>query len=152
MGALNMPDRTVTARTLIKLDQRSVFDWVADFRNVPRVLPSVIRWQPVGVGVRGVGARFDVAMRAFGLPLTGEVVLDDWDEPKSIGWHSVSGLIQQRGTWAFRAGPQGTLVVLTITYAAPAGPGSFLASRVENTLKNRLERALLEMRDLLEES
>lgn len=128
-----------------------MFAWVGDHRNVPRVLEGITRWEPLGDRDRGRGARFDVAMSVLGLPLTNVLVLDDWDEPWSIGWRSESGLIPQTGRWRFQPTPEGTEVTLSISYRPPAGVvGAMLAGQVEGLVQGRLQAALAKMKDLLE--
>lgn len=128
-----------------------MFAWVADHRNVPRALEGVTRWEPLGDRDRGRDARFDVAMSALGFPLTNVLVVDAWDEPRTIGWRSESGLISQTGRWRFEPTPEGTEVTLSISYRPPAGlVGAMLAGQVEGVIEGRLEAALARMKDLLE--
>ena len=146
-----MAHRRFSARTVIARDPADVFAWVADHRNVPTVLEGVDRWEPLGEAVTGVGARFDVSMRALGVPLDNVLVLDRWDEPRAIGWRSESGLIPQSGGWRFEPRPGGTEVTLTIGYEPPGGAlGGLLAGRVEGMVRGRLAQALERMRTILE--
>src|SRR5438105_15663996 len=105
-----MAERRFDARTLVAAGPETVFEWVADYRNVPRVLSGVSRWRPLGARTRGRGARFDVRLRAFGLPLEATLVLDAWEAPRSIGWRSESGPLPHAGRWRFEARPEGTEV------------------------------------------
>lgn len=128
-----------------------VFAWVADHRNVPRVLEGVSRWEPLGARDRGQGARFKVAMRVLGVPLENVLVLDRWDEPREIGWRSESGLIGQTGGWLFEAQPGGTQVTLTICYRPPGGVvGGLLAGQVDSVVRGRLQVALERMKVIIE--
>jgi len=146
-----MATRRFSARTVIARAPGDVFAWVADHRNAPQVLEGVDRWEPVDDQVRGVGARFDVSMRALGLPLENVLVLDRWDEPRAIGWRSESGPVAQAGAWRFRPRPEGTEVTLTISYEPPGGAvGGLLASGVDGLVRGRLERALQRMKAVLE--
>jgi len=146
-----MAPRRFAARTVIARDPADVFEWVADYRNVPAVLAGIDRWEPLGERTRGRGARFDVSMRALGLPLENVLVLDDWDEPRAIGWRSESGLVAQTGGWRFEPRPDGTEVVLSISYEPPGGAvGGLLAGRVDGVVRGRLEAALARMKALLE--
>ena len=124
---------------------------MADHRNVSRVLEGVDRWEPLGERVAGVGARFDVSMRALGLPLDNVLVLDRWDEPRAIGWRSESGLVPQAGGWRFEPRAGGTEVTLTIGYEPPGGAlGGLVAGRVDGLVRGRLEQALARMKAALE--
>jgi ribosome-associated toxin RatA of RatAB toxin-antitoxin module len=142
-----------TARVIAESTPRQAFDFVADYRNVPRVLDGVTRWEPLSRQSRGVGARFEVEMRTFGVPLHNVLVLDVWEEPDRIGWRSESGLVEQRGRWTFMPMAGGTEIELRIAYAPPGGPlGSLVAGPAAGTVRRRLETALSRMRDLLAES
>jgi uncharacterized membrane protein len=146
-----MAVRRFSARVVIARPAAEVFAWVADPRHVALVLDGVDRWEPLDDRATGVGARFDVSMRALGLPLENVLVLDRWDEPRAIGWHSESGLVAQSGGWRFEPRGDGTEVTLTIGYDPPGGPlGGLLAARVDGMVRDRLQRALERMRDRME--
>jgi len=148
-----MPERCFSAQALIRRDPSDVFAWVADHRNVAKVLEGVSRWEPLGETNRGPGARFRVAMQALGLPLENILVLDSWDEPRAIGWHSESGLIAQTGGWRFEAEAGSTRVTLTIRYTPPGGAlGGLVAGRADALVRGRLAAALVRMKDILEGS
>ncbi len=128
-----------------------MFAWVADYRNVRRVLDGVERWQPLGDRTRGVGARFNVSMRALGLPLENVLVLDRWAEARTIGWKSETGLIPQTGTWRFEPRGTGTDVTLAISYEPPGGAvGALLTARADGIVRRRLDESLERMKEQLE--
>ena len=146
-----MAVRRFSARIVIARPPAEVFAWVADPRHVALVLEGVDRWVPLDDRATGVGARFDVSMRALGFPLENVLVLDRWDEPREIGWRSESGLVAQSGGWRFEPRADGTEVTLTIGYEPPGGPlGGLLAGRVDGLVRDRLRRALERMRDRME--
>ncbi len=146
-----MSEHVFAARAHIDRPPEAVFDWVADYRNVPTVLEGIGRWHPLGKQTRGAGARFDVEMDALGLPLQNVLALESWEEPRQIRWRSESGLIPQRGGWLFRRRGAGTDVVLEIAYSPPGGVvGGLLANTVNSTVRRRLERALEKMKAILE--
>lgn len=146
-----MAIRSFSARTEIARPPADVFSWVAEPAHVALVLDGVDRWEPLDGRATGVGARFDVSMRALGLPLENVLVLDRWDEPRAIGWRSESGLVAQSGGWRFEPRGDGTEVTLTIGYEPPGGAlGGLLAGRVDGLVRDRLRRALERMRDMLE--
>ena len=144
-------EREFRARRQIAALPETLFDFVADHRNVPLVLEGVTRWQPLSARSQGIGARFDVEMSAAGLPLGGILVLDRWDRPHEIGWKSESGLVRQVGRWRFTGAAAGTWVELAITYRPPgAALGGLVAAGLEGVVRRRLERALERMAELLE--
>jgi len=142
-----------TARVTAASTPRQAFDFVADHRNVPRVLDGVSRWEPLSRQTRGVGARFEVEMRTLGFPLQNMLVIDIWEEAERIGWRSESGLVEQRGRWTFTPVAGGTEIELRIAYRPPGGAlGGLVAGRAAGIVRRRLETALARMRDLLAES
>lgn len=146
-----MAQRRFFARTVIARDPATVFAWVADHRNVPRVLEDVRRWEPIGRRTTGEGATFAVTMRMFGQDHEDVLILDTWDEPVAIGWRSESGWGGHTGDWRFRTVHSGTEATLTITYDAPGGVlGGLAAAPLESALRGRLEQALDRMRATLE--
>ncbi|MGH7776522.1 MAG: SRPBCC family protein [Candidatus Dormibacterales bacterium] len=130
------------ARRLVGAPPEAVFEFLADHRNATRVLDGVTRWEPLGARVRGVGARFDVEMRALGMPVAARLVLDVWDPPNAIGWSSESGPVPQRGDWTLRPAPGGTEVELKISYQPPGRAAGLVAAALEWTVRRRLESAL----------
>jgi ribosome-associated toxin RatA of RatAB toxin-antitoxin module len=144
-------ERRFSAHTLIRREVGDVFAWVADYRNAPAVLEGVTRWGPAGEQTAGAGARFDVEMQVLGFPLSTELVIDVWDEPREIEWSSRSGLVSQWGGWTFESRPEGTRVTLTIAYRPPGGAaGNLIAGQADGLVRARLQRALETMKDVLE--
>jgi uncharacterized membrane protein len=143
--------RRFMARTFIRRPAEDVFDFVADYRNVPRVLDGVSRWDPVGRRTRGVGARYRVEMRTLGIPLSATLRLDGWRRPERISWVSEGGLIPQSGGWAFKSREGGVDLELHMAYEPPAAAlGNFIAGRVEALVRRRLDAALERIRRDLE--
>jgi len=142
--------RVFTARVTAAVPARRAFDFVADYRNVSRLLDGVTRWEPLGRD-HGVGARFDVEMRTFGIPLHNVLVIDRWDEPRELAWRSESGLIEQTGGWRFKPRRGGTEIELRIAYEPPgAALGNLIAGRADALVRRRLEMALERMQAELE--
>ncbi len=144
-----------TAEVKVKCTPERAFDYFADHRHVAAVLEGVTRWEPIGKKTRGVGARYDVEMSAFGFPLKSVLRLNRWQRPEVIGWISESGLIKQEGGFTFqevtsRSGP--TLrIELRIAYEPPASfIGAAIAGRMDWMVRRRLTRALEQIRDVLE--
>lgn len=143
--------REFTASVHIRCSAQEAFDFVSDYRNVERVLEGVTRWEPVDGRTRGAGTRWNVEMRTFGISLSNRLLIDRWDEPRAIAWHSEAGLIVQHGSWTF--GPVGdeTEVTLRIAYEPPgAAIGNLLASRTDGAVRQRLRHSLAQMKELLE--
>ena len=146
-----MAPHRFTARTVIARPPSEVFAWVAEPSHVPLVLEGVERWQPLGDRADGAGARFDVRVRALGVAVETVLVLDRWEVPRAIGWRSESAPVPHSGGWRFAPRGAGTEVALTIDYEAPGGLlGSLVTARVDAILRERLDRAMRRMRDMIE--
>jgi uncharacterized membrane protein len=143
--------REFSAKTFINSSIDDVFDFVADYRNVPSVLDGVKRWEPITSHSKGVGATYRVEMSALGIPMADTLKLDLWERPHAIGWHSVGGIMPQLGRWRFTARDGGVDVELRIRYAPPAGIiGDALARPLDGTVRRRLERAVARMKQAIE--
>jgi uncharacterized membrane protein len=128
-----------------------VFDWVADYRNVPRVMAGISEWRPIGKRAEGVGARYQVALGELPIPVRAKLVIVEWKRPEAIAWATESGPVTNQGRWTFSAEEGGTEVELTVTYQPPAGGlGNILASGIEGIIRGRIVTALDRMKEELE--
>jgi hypothetical protein len=135
----------------VKCSPERAFDYFADHRHVAEVLEGVSKWEPVGTKTRGIGARYNVEIVAFGLPLKSVLRLNRWRPPDEIGWVSESGLIKQDGGFTFKKVPGGVRIELRIAYEPPASfVGAALARPLDRMVRGRLERALERIRERLE--
>jgi uncharacterized membrane protein len=135
----------------VRTTPERAFEYFSDHRHVPEVLEGVSRWQPIGARSRGVGARYDVEMVTFGVPLKNVLRLDRWRKPEVIGWVSESGLIKQEGGFRFRRIEDGVRIELRIAYEPPASIiGAAVARRMDGIVRSRLDRALQRIKDTLE--
>jgi uncharacterized membrane protein len=139
------------SRVEAKTTPERAFDYFADYRHVAEVLEGISKWSPVSQKTRGVGARYSVEMVAFGFPLRNVLRLNRWRRPKEIGWVSESGLIKQEGGFTFTETANGVSIELRVAYEPPGSVvGAAVASRVDGTVRHRLEQALHRIRDRLE--
>lgn len=140
-----------SAGVTVESTPERAFDYFADYRHVAEVLEGVSRWEPMGAQTTGVGARYRVEMTAFGIPLKNVLRLNRWSRPREIGWVSESGLIKQDGGFSFREVAGGVRIELRIAYQPPASVlGAAVARRMDGLVRHRLERALEQIRDVLE--
>jgi uncharacterized membrane protein len=141
-----------TATVVVERRPGDVFDWVADYRNVPRVLDGVQRWEPVGDQSEGIGAVFDVRIGVLAIGLGIRLQLTEWDRPRGIAFRSATAGITADGRWRFRPHVRGTEVSLTIAYRLPGGGlGDFVARRIEGLMRARVLKALDRMKAAIEE-
>lgn len=135
----------------VKTTPERAFDYFADYRHVANVLEGISRWQPIGRKTQGAGARYDVEMVTFGLPLRNVLRLSTWRRPEAIGWMSESGLIKQEGGFRFVRTDDGVRIELHIAYEPPASVlGAAVARRFDGLVRGRLERAMARIRQTLE--
>jgi hypothetical protein len=135
----------------VKTTPERAFDYFADHRHVKEVLDGVTLWRPIGSRSEGVGARFDVEMITFGVPLRNVLRLSRWRRPEAIGWVSESGLIKQEGGFRFQEIEGGVRIELRIAYEPPASVvGAAVAHRFDGMVRRRLELALERIRERLE--
>ena len=135
----------------VKTTPERAFDYFADHRHVAGVLEGVTRWQPLEARTAGIGARYDVEMVTFGVPLRNVLRLSTWRRPEAIAWVSESGVIKQEGGFRFVRTDDGVHVELRIAYEPPASVlGAAVAHRFDSLVRGRLERALARIRDVLE--
>ncbi len=135
----------------VKSSPERAFDYFADYHHVAEVLDGVSKWQPVGTNSRGVGARYNVELVAFGLPLKSVLRLNRWRRPAEIGWVSESGLIKQDGGFTFEKVKADVRIELRIAYEPPASfVGAALARPLDRMVRERLKRAMERIRDRLE--
>ena len=135
----------------VKTTAEHAFDYFADHRHVAEVLDGISKWRPVSQKTKGVGARYSVEMVAFGFPLRNVLRLNRWRRPREIGWVSESGLIKQEGGFTFTDTGDRVRIELRIAYEPPGSlVGAAVASRVDGTVRRRLEQALKRIRDRLD--
>jgi uncharacterized membrane protein len=135
----------------VKSSPERAFDYFADYHHVAAVLDGVSKWEPVGTKTRGAGARYNVELVAFGLPLRSVLKLNVWKRPEEIGWVSESGLIKQDGGFTFEKTPAGVRIELRIAYEPPASfVGAALARPLDRMVRERLKKAMERIRDRLE--
>jgi uncharacterized membrane protein len=141
-----------TADVTVKCPPKRAFDYFADYRHVAAVLEGVSRWEPIGTKTRGIGARYSVEMDALGFPLKSVLRLNRWQPPHEIGWVSESGLIKQEGGFTFDEVRGGVHIKLRIAYEPPAAfVGEAIARRLEGVVRHRLQQALEQIRQQLEQ-
>ena len=148
-----MAQREFSATVTVKCSPERAFDYFADHRHVAAVLDGVSKWEPIGKKTEGVGARYEVEMVALGFPLKSVLRLNRWRRPHGIGWVSERGLIKQEGGFTFTEIKGGVHIVLRIAYTPPGAIlGAAVAGRLDGVVRDRLQKAVERIRDVLETS
>ena len=148
-----MAQREFSAAVTIKCSPERAFDYFADYKHVAAVLEGVTQWKPIGTKSEGIGARYEVEMVALGFPLKNVLRLDRWRRPHEIGWVSELGLIKQEGGFTFTRVKGEVHIVLRIAYTPPGAIlGAAVAGRLDGVVRDRLQKALERIREVLETS
>ena len=147
-----MPSLQFSSSVDIRCTPEKAFDYFADYRHVAAVLKGINHWEPIGARTQGVGARYTVELQAIGVPLRSVLRINRWRRPHEIGWVSESGLIKQEGGFTFTPRPSGVRIVLRIAYTPPGwAVGAAVGKRLDWVVRQRLEEAMNEIKDVLEE-
>ncbi|TCN49874.1 ribosome-associated toxin RatA of RatAB toxin-antitoxin module [Rhodococcus sp. SMB37] len=76
------------------------FDYIDDHRTVPDWMFGVVRFEPVGAQIQGLGATFDATMRVGPKNLDSRVEIVEWEHRKAIVLSSISGF-RTSSSWRF---------------------------------------------------
>ena len=105
-----------------------VFAYMDDYRNVPRWLFGITRFEPVGEQESGLGAVFDGAI-SLGVTLKARVKCTGWERDRLIELESIKGFTSS-SRWVFEEEDGGTRVTGSVTYELPFGPAGASIGRV----------------------
>lgn len=107
-----------------------MFDYMDDYRTVPRWMFGLSRMEPVGEQTSGVGAVFDGAMKLGPKTLHSTVEVTRWERDKVIGMKSVKGFVNW-STWQFDpVDDERTRLTVDFTYELPGGPAGRLLGKI----------------------
>jgi len=128
---------TASATTVVRASAEKVFDFVADYRNIPRLQPQFASAKVVTEEERGLGAVVELAGRFRGMPMRVKNRIITFTPPNRLA--SISeGTVLSRNIWEFEpvegeSGTPSTRATLTIDYKV-AGPFGKLFTGVASTL------------------
>ena len=108
-----------------------VWDYIADPTNYPHFVAGITRWEILGERRNGLGARYQMLVRAGAADVGGQIEIVEWKPPTDMALHSVTGA-DQRFRFRLRPGSGGrTKVELRWAYGvAGSGLGGLIAERV----------------------
>ena len=142
----------VTVATDVAAPAAAVWEVVTDPARYLHIMDGITRWELAGGPERGLGARYRMLMRVGSAEIGGLVEVVEFNEPRELAWHSVTG-IDQRGRWRLRETKPGrTRVELRLTYGvAGAGLFGWIAERVaEPIVRGHLRRSLGQLKRQVE--
>ncbi len=127
-----------------------VFDYVADYRNVPDWLFGVETFEPVGDVDHGLGAVFDAAMH-LGMTLKSRIEVNAWVDSRLIGFDSIKGF-KNSSRWNFeRTGDTSTLITAEVSYSLPFGPaGKAMGKVIEPFVKRAVAHSSAQLKEQVE--
>jgi uncharacterized membrane protein len=92
---------------LIDAPVERVFDFVADYHNVPRMQTQFKSVRLLSAQERGPGAQIEAVGSFRGMPLTAQMTIVGFEEPHVLVSDSTGG-VRSRTTWRFDAQPGAT--------------------------------------------
>jgi len=130
---------TVCASATVATSAEEAFDFIADYRNIPRLQPHFVTATLVGDVERQVGAQVDLDGRFHGIPMRARNRIIAYDPPVRLV--SVSeGTVLSRSTWELQQvgdDPATTRVTLTVDYKLRSSLGGLLMGSSLGSLFNR---------------
>lgn len=135
----------------------TVFEFVADYRNIPRLQPHFDTVRPTTAETRGLGAQLDLHGRFLGMPITAHTTIISFEPPHLLISDSTGG-VRSRSTWRFTAvppatpgqGPPTTRAGLTVDYDLTMPGGRLLGGMIQPELVNMTVDSLQRLKRLLE--
>lgn len=99
----------------------AAFAYLDDYRNVPKWMFGVSRFDPVGQATHGLGAVFDGAFAVRPVKLSARVRITEWEQDRLIVLTSVTGFANS-SRWQFSAdGPDRSTLHIVFAYELPGG-------------------------------
>lgn len=128
-----------------------MFDYMDDYRMVPRWMFGLDRMEPTTEQTSGVGATFDGAMKLGPKTLHSTVEVTQWEKDTVIGMTSIKGF-KNHSTWRFDpVDDEHTRLTVDFTYELPGGPaGKLLGKVIEPFVAVAIKHTESQLRDQVE--
>jgi uncharacterized membrane protein len=130
-----------------------VWEWITNPSRALHYMSGITRFEVLSDEPRGLGARYRTSMRVGSAEIGGIVEVVEFQPPRDMAWHSVTGL-DQRVRFRLRELPHGrTHVEFRLAYGvAGSGLGGWLAERVAApTVRGHLRRSLHQLKRQVEQ-
>jgi ribosome-associated toxin RatA of RatAB toxin-antitoxin module len=147
---------TVAAQVVVTCEAEKVFDFIADYRNIPRLQPHFSTVTLSGEKERGLGASVEMRGRFKGMPMRVRDHIVAFSPPRRLV--SISeGTVTSRNTWELQpldGDPAKTRVTLKIDYKMGGGLLGGLFTGVASSLfhdeiQAMTEESLRRLRELM---
>ncbi len=142
-----------TAQVRIEVPVGVVFDYVSDWRNPPRFLKALLRFEPVNPdNAYGLGSRFAATVAVGPVKVDGIMEVIEFDPLKRVVFHTTEGP-RMTGLWDFRAEDGATIVDLTNDFESLPGGliGRVVRTFVDTQAQKELDDSLAELKRQLEQ-
>ncbi|HVL82101.1 MAG TPA: SRPBCC family protein [Actinomycetota bacterium] len=129
-----------------------VFAYVSDWRNPPRFLKALKRFEPVDPeNAYGLGSRFAATVAVGPVNVDGEMEVIEFVPNERVVFHTRRGP-KMRGTWDFRTEDGHTVVDLTNDFdSLPGGlVGRVVRTFIDQQAQHELDASLEELKRRLE--
>jgi ribosome-associated toxin RatA of RatAB toxin-antitoxin module len=150
---------TAISSTLVPATAERVFDFIADYRNIPRLQTQFASVRLASEIERGQGAVVELSGRFHGMPMRVKNRIVTFTPPRRLV--SVSeGTVLSRNVWEFEPVDSeetpSTRVTFSVEYKVAAGPFGKLFTGVASSLFHKeiqemTDESLRRLRELMEE-
>jgi fatty-acyl-CoA synthase len=121
-----------------------IWEVITDPQEFRRVTAGITRWEVAGERDRGLGARFNLLIKAGSAEVGGLVEIVECDEARDLAWTNVTGL-DHRVRWRLREREDGkTRVSFRLSYQAPGGLLGTVSDRLSAPMVRQNLRQSLE--------
>jgi uncharacterized membrane protein len=136
----------ITITKTIEAPIEAVFAYVDDYKNTTKYMRDLSKWEPIGGKKHGLGAVFEVGMKAGPKVLESTIEMDKWVENKTIAWESTDGF-WQKGSWVFKTKAGKTEATYDMEYEFGGGiAGKLLAKAAEPIVRMNIEKSIAELK------
>jgi hypothetical protein len=141
--------RAVKGEVVILAPIHEVFAYASDWREWSHWFEGVSQMRPLTANTQGDGAQFQYRATYFGVPVTVETEIHDFEHNR--GWRGVTLRGPKSQTvWSFEAVPNGTMFTFELQYELPRGLGFLDAIVMRPGWRRSLERTALNLKQRLE--
>ena len=108
----------------------TTFAYVDDYRNTPKWMFGLSRFDPVTDQLSGLGATYDGTFAVKPIKLHSSIRITGWEQDKLIALESYEGF-EIKSTWNFESlGPEQSKVIVDFSYELPGGLAGRAMGRV----------------------
>lgn len=135
-----------------------MFEYMDDYRTVPKWMFGMSKLEPIGEQERGLGAVLEGSMKLGPKTLHSTIEVTQWEQNKVLAMKSIKGFVN-RSTWRFApVDEETTQLTVDFTYELPGGLAgralgkviepfvSIAITHTENLLREQVEKVYAEQK------